>query len=96
MTVGLQKFSSRVSVFTGGVLTVVGFLLTAFTTDLAMFYFGQGFLLGNPSLITIFDQVISLPHLSLLNFKHSLIMTCLFRNIFTMLKYCIIEIYANA
>ncbi|XP_045175751.2 uncharacterized protein LOC123536544 isoform X2 [Mercenaria mercenaria] len=46
MTIGLQKFSSRVSVFAGGVFTVAGFLLTAFTADISVFYFGQGFLCG--------------------------------------------------
>ncbi|XP_045200512.2 monocarboxylate transporter 12-like [Mercenaria mercenaria] len=46
MTIGLKKFSSRVAVFTGGVFTVAAYLITAFTTDIRVFYFAQGVLGG--------------------------------------------------
>ncbi|XP_045200121.2 uncharacterized protein LOC123554208 [Mercenaria mercenaria] len=46
MTIGLKKFSSRVSVFTGGTFTVAAYLITAFATDIRVFYFAQGVLGG--------------------------------------------------
>ncbi|XP_052215919.1 uncharacterized protein LOC127834259 isoform X2 [Dreissena polymorpha] len=46
MTIGLQKFSSRVSVCLGGILTVVGYAITAFATDIRQYYFAQGILCG--------------------------------------------------
>lgn len=46
MTVGLQKFSSRASVLMGGTITVAAYLITAFATDIRVFYVAQGMLGG--------------------------------------------------
>ncbi|KAH3807799.1 monocarboxylate transporter 12-B-like [Dreissena polymorpha] len=46
MTIGLQRFSTRVSVCVGGILTVVGYAITAFATDIRLYYFAQGILCG--------------------------------------------------
>jgi pseudouridine-5'-phosphate glycosidase len=46
MTIGLKKFSTRVAVFIGGTLTVAAYLITAFTSDIRVFYFAQGGLGG--------------------------------------------------
>ena len=49
MTVGMQKFSSRVAVFIGGVFTVAAYMITSFATDIRVFYFAQGALGGDLS-----------------------------------------------
>lgn len=46
MTIGLKRFSSRTSVLTGGTLTVISYIITAYTTDIRVFYFAQGVLGG--------------------------------------------------
>ena len=46
MTVGLKKLSVRTSVATGGLLIAMSYLLSAFTTDIRIFYILQGFVHG--------------------------------------------------
>ena len=46
MTIGLKKISVRTSVATGGGLIALSYLLSAFITDIRVFYILQGFVHG--------------------------------------------------
>ena len=52
MTIGLKKISVRTSVATGGGLIALSYLLSAFITDIRLFYILQGFVHGKLISIT--------------------------------------------
>ena len=46
MTIGLKKFSCRTTIIFGGLCIVSSYILTAFTTNINVFYFVQGVIGG--------------------------------------------------
>ncbi|XP_052785078.1 monocarboxylate transporter 12-like [Mya arenaria] len=59
MTIGLQRFSSRVAVCAGGLLTVIGYVISAYATDIAFLYFGMG-VLGGAGLALIHPPMLAI------------------------------------